>query len=252
MSAAPRPHSVSPSTRGAALPLAGTVSVWPASTSRCGRPRSVRATRLSPTRSTLEPRHRGQQPRRGGRRSPASSWLTDGMSTSSAVRREQVGHAAAQTVDAVVAEDVVERAPCRGARPRSRRLMTSTQGRPNSPPGNARGRVAGTATRPGGHDAPAELLAGLGVDDRDRRGEDRRRRRAPCPSRPGRPRRPCSGCRCSTRRRRSPARPAAARARRRCRRRRRGARWRRSGRTSRPWPRCRPSCSAPTWAPMFT
>ena len=40
----------------------------------------------------------------------------------------------------------------------------------------------------------------------------------------------------------SPARPAAARARRRCRRRRTGGRWRRSGRTTRRWPRCRPSC----------
>ena len=38
--------------RGVPLPLTGTVSVWPASTTLVGRPSWVRATTLSPTRVT--------------------------------------------------------------------------------------------------------------------------------------------------------------------------------------------------------
>ncbi len=44
-----------PSIRGVSLPAGGTVSRWPAMTTRSLRPSSVRATTLSPTRSTLQP-----------------------------------------------------------------------------------------------------------------------------------------------------------------------------------------------------
>ena len=85
MSAAPSPHSTSPSMRARSLPLAGTVSVWPASTSRCvaaelGAGDDVVADPLD-RRATA----RRAAAARASRRCAASSWLTDGMSTSSAV-----------------------------------------------------------------------------------------------------------------------------------------------------------------------
>ena len=52
MSDAPTPHTVSPSTLGTSLSPGGTVSRCPASTRRWLRPNVVRATTLSPTRST--------------------------------------------------------------------------------------------------------------------------------------------------------------------------------------------------------
>ena len=52
MSADPTPRSVSPSTTGSALPLAGTVSRWPPSTTRRSRPSAVRAITVLPMRST--------------------------------------------------------------------------------------------------------------------------------------------------------------------------------------------------------
>src|SRR5919106_566572 len=66
MSAAPRPQSTSPSILGVPLPLAGTVSKCPATTSRIGRPPCVLATTWSA--------------------SAVSSWLGEGMATRSAVR----------------------------------------------------------------------------------------------------------------------------------------------------------------------
>ena len=68
-----------------ALPLAGTVSVCPASTSRIGRSSVVRATRLSPTRSTVSHGTARSSPSSQSTRS-ASWWLTDGVSTRWAVR----------------------------------------------------------------------------------------------------------------------------------------------------------------------
>src|SRR3954470_11374977 len=56
MSTVPRPHSTSPSgpdsSREGRLPFTGTVSRWPAITARLERPREVRATTASPSRST--------------------------------------------------------------------------------------------------------------------------------------------------------------------------------------------------------
>ncbi len=90
MSAEPRPQSTSPSMRGVALPFAGTVSVWPASTTRVPRPRSVRATTLSPTRVTS---------RCASERSSSSmTWvircsskLSEAMPTSAGGPLEQIG-----------------------------------------------------------------------------------------------------------------------------------------------------------------
>ena len=137
--------------RAPSLPLAGTVSVWPASTRRIGRPSSVRATRLSPTRVDLEPGRVGQLALEVG----------DQGLLVAADRRDvdQLGGAGRR-------RSVTDRPWLRWLAPWSRRtslsldlswrspsvsrLMTSTQGRPNSPPGNVRGRVADTATHHGG------------------------------------------------------------------------------------------------------
>ena len=80
MSTVPRPHSTSPvgpSTRrvgrltGSAV--SGTVSMWPASTTRSARPRAVRATTVLPTRVTCEVRRaRAARPRRHPRAARSS------------------------------------------------------------------------------------------------------------------------------------------------------------------------------------
>ena len=126
--------------------------------------------------------------------------------------------------------------------PSVRCLITSTQGRPNSPPGNVRGRVACTATHQAGttprlssSPVSASITGIAGV--RMHALAEHRAVSDPCALGDH-----AAGADQCSRRRRSPARPAAARAPRRCRRRRRGAPARRSARTSRPSPTCRPWC----------
>ena len=77
MSADPRPHNVSPSTRGEALSFGGTVSRWPARTNRSDRPSAVRATTLSPTRTTSSRQGGAARPRRSRRRGPPA-WTATG------------------------------------------------------------------------------------------------------------------------------------------------------------------------------
>src|SRR5829696_2671233 len=102
MSAEPTPHRVSPSMRASALPSGGTVSRCPATRSRCGRPSCVRATTLLPTRSTSRC---GRPARRPATWSAiaSSSWLTEAIATSSAVRTSMsvIGGEATATVAAV-------------------------------------------------------------------------------------------------------------------------------------------------------
>ena len=52
------------------------------------------------------------------------------------------------------------------------RFTTSTHGSPNSPPGIRPRAVGGDRHAPVGHDPARQLVAGLGVDHRDRSGED--------------------------------------------------------------------------------
>ena len=94
---------------GAALPLPlGTVSRWPASTSRLGPPSSVRATTLSPTRLDVEPRHRpqlGLEVVGDGPLVVADRRDVDELGG----ERQQIGHRSpGSRGDAVLAEDVVE------------------------------------------------------------------------------------------------------------------------------------------------
>src|SRR5690606_27135787 len=84
MSEVPHPYSRPPSTRLGRLPATGTVSRWPAITTRSPRPRFVRATTVLPDLSTF----RCGCPARACSTSPASTSsppLTDSMSTTAAV-----------------------------------------------------------------------------------------------------------------------------------------------------------------------
>src|SRR5579859_7096663 len=84
MSEVPQPYSSPPSTRDGRLPATGTVSMCPASATRYGRPRSVRATTALPSRSTNRwPRARSAASMASA--SGPSEPLTDSMSTSCAV-----------------------------------------------------------------------------------------------------------------------------------------------------------------------
>ena len=73
MSDAPRPHTTSPSMRARSLSLAGTVSVWPTSSSRRGPPELGAGHHVVADPVDRQPRHRGEAPPRGGRRSARSS-----------------------------------------------------------------------------------------------------------------------------------------------------------------------------------
>src|SRR5918995_3989410 len=84
MSAVPRPHRMSPSRRVGGFAAIGPVPRCPATITRSTRPRSVRATTVSPSRST----RRCEQPRKAASTASASvdsSPLTDGMSQRAAV-----------------------------------------------------------------------------------------------------------------------------------------------------------------------
>src|ERR1700722_11875114 len=108
MSEAPRPHSVSPSTLGSLFWLAGTVSRCPARISRLDRPRAVRATTLSASRSTSNQSHRRSC---SSTRSAMarSEWLSEGMATRSAVAaRRSVTVGDASGAGAVGAQDLVQ------------------------------------------------------------------------------------------------------------------------------------------------
>ena len=249
MSAAPRPCSTSPSTRAARR------CRWRA---RCRGGRRARRGgrgrgRCGRSRCRRRGRRRGSAP---GARSRASTRSASARLVVALRRHRDQRGGEAEQVGGVGRRArrlaVTWRAPwsrrmslsfdLSWRSPSVRRFTTSTHGRPNSPPGYVAGRVAGDRDAPVGHDAAAQLLAGLGVDHRDRAGEDApgaEHHAAPHP-RARRPR--CSASRSWCRRRPSPARPAAARAPRRCRPRPRGAHARRSARTSRPSPRCRPWC----------
>src|SRR5580704_1911983 len=167
MSDAPTPHTVSPSTLGTSLSPGGTVSRCPASTRRCPRPRSVRATTLSPTRSTssqVDPASVFCTRSASG----ASRPLTEGTAISSVVTasRSRIGSGAG----AVVPQDLGQ----------LRLVMALSLAEPldhqharheELPPG-----ILAAAARPDGdaprrHDAARDLLARLGVEDRDGRVE---------------------------------------------------------------------------------
>ena len=96
--ALPRPHSTSPSMRGSALPFTGTVSVWPARITRSNGPRWVRATRLAPTRSTVEVRQAAAAGPRGDRRAALRRGSPTGSPPAAPSRRggrvRELGHGA--------------------------------------------------------------------------------------------------------------------------------------------------------------
>lgn len=86
MSDVPQPHSSPSSSRLGRLPATGTVSMWPASMTRDGRPRWVRASTASPLRITSKC---GACARSAASISSAMrcSWRDSlGISTSAAVR----------------------------------------------------------------------------------------------------------------------------------------------------------------------
>ena len=157
---------------------AGTARCRSPAPCRCGRPApgatadraSVRATRLSPTRVDARARARSAARASMWSASACSSRLTEGMSTSSAVSARRSVTGPAQVARAVVAEHVVELGLVVALALGRAGLMTSTHGRPNSPPGNVAGPGGRHRDAPRRDDAPADLLAGLGVDHRDRAG----------------------------------------------------------------------------------
>ncbi len=107
MSDAPQPHSVSPSIARRPLSLIGTVSVCPAMTSRSGRPRSVRATTLLPSWSTVSHGVAASSPDPLGDRPLVVADRRDADEISG--QREQVGHATSSSDRcAVVAQDRFE------------------------------------------------------------------------------------------------------------------------------------------------
>ena len=180
MSAEPSPCSESPSTRGTSLPLAGTVSRWPPSTTRRSRPSSCGRRRCADAIDGERRRaRRAGAPRRGRRARPRGGSPTDrdqrgrereqiaGVDVDHGGRHRWAGHVAAPWSRRMsFSFDLSWRSPS------VRRFTTSTHGRPNSPPGNVAGPGGGDGDAPVGHDAARQLFAGLGVDDRDRPGED--------------------------------------------------------------------------------
>src|SRR5579884_1919827 len=172
MSADPRPQQTSPSTRACSLPLAGTVSRCPASRMRRSRPTDVRATTLFPIRSTLSHFTADSSASTWSARA-FSWWLGDAMSTRRATseRRSALTSGDVSCQHPVLAQDVVQ-APF---------VMTLALGETSDDENAghaelAAGELAGTGAAdrhtPGRYDAPADLLAGLGVVDGDRWAEE--------------------------------------------------------------------------------
>ena len=157
------------------------------------RPRAVRATTLSPTRSTSSQGQARERVARPGRRAPPRCWLERGdghQLPGGRERRSPIGSGAG----AVVAQDLVQlrlvvalafAQPLDDEHARHEELAARVLAPAAGPDGHA----------PGGHDAAGDLLAGLGVDDRDGRDRGSSPRRGPRPCRSARRRSPCSGCR---------------------------------------------------------
>ena len=142
-----------------------------------------------------QPRARARSAASRWSASAASSRLTDGMSTSSAVRASRSVTARPAHAVAPWSRRMSLSLDLSWRSPSVRRLMTSTQGRPNSPPGKRAGPGGRDGHAPRRDQAPAELLARLGVDHRDGAGEDGAGAEHGARARPGRPRPRCSGCR---------------------------------------------------------
>ena len=169
MSDAPTPQTVSPSTIGTSLPPGGTVSRCPASTRRCSRPSEVRATTLSPMRSTSSQEHAPQCTlHKIGDRRLETADRGDGHQVGG--DRQQVAHRV--QVLAPWSRRTWVNCALSWRSPSLRRLITSTHGTKNSPPGYSRRRLARMATHHGGTTPRRDLLARLGVDDGDRRVEE--------------------------------------------------------------------------------
>ena len=151
-------------------------------------PRSVRATTLSPRRVTSS---QGAAPQRVldqvGQRPLLAADRRDGDQLGRGCQKIAIAPASAQVL-APWSRRTSLSCALSWRSPSVSRLMTSTHGRKNSPPGNSRRRLARTATHHGGTTPRRDLLAGLGVDDGDGRVEDGRPRRAPRPVRPAPPR----------------------------------------------------------------
>ena len=171
MSAAPSPEHRSPSITACSLPLGGTVSRWPAiSKARGAAERGARDDVVADT-CRLEVPGARRGPLRRSSASSSSSWLTDAMSTSSAVSWSRPSAALAHAGGPVLAEDLVQH-----------RLVVTLAGRQVAHDEHARQeeltarvllaphRADGDAPRR--HVAAPELVSRPGVDHRDRRVED--------------------------------------------------------------------------------
>ena len=184
MSEAPRPQSVSPSRRGRALSLGGTVSRWPARTRRWARPSSVRATTLSPTRSTVSHEQDASAfSTRVGDSRLVVGHRRDGHELGR--RGQKIARCRHRQVLAPWSRSTALSCALSWRSPSVRRLITRTQGTKNSPPGYSRRRLARMATHQGGTTPRRDLLTGLGVDDRESTDRGSCRRRAPPPAHAG-------------------------------------------------------------------
>src|SRR5271165_2645343 len=173
MSAAPTPWRTPPSTRTVVDGAAATVSRWPARISRRSRPRCVRATTLSPTRSTVRPpTARSSAATRSA--SGPSDPLGDGTATSSAARasRSFTGPGGGRSrAHAVLAQDGVQ-VHLVVALARLEPAQNQHAGQEELAPRELPAAAARDGDRPRRHDPPVDLGPGLGVDDRDGRVED--------------------------------------------------------------------------------
>ena len=172
MSAAPSPEHRSPSRTARSLPFGGTVSRCPARSSAMGAAERGAGDDVVADASRLEVIRRREALAVTNAAALASSWLTEGMSTSSAVSSSRPASRRAHA-----------EAPCSRRMSFSMRLVVALAGRQMAHDQHARqeelaARVLLAAhgadgDAPGRHVAPPELLARPGVDHRDRRVEDR-------------------------------------------------------------------------------
>src|SRR5690606_28163687 len=172
------------------FPATGTVSMWPATTTRSLRPREVRATTALPSRMTSRCRRsrRDASMRSASSRSPP---LTDSTSTICAartsarcVRSSPMRVEPPSGVDTVLAQDVVELrlvVALPFLQPLEHQYARQAEGAAGELllPGAAHGDA------PVGDAAPADLLTGLHVDHRHGRRQDRARADDGAPAHPG-------------------------------------------------------------------
>src|SRR3954467_7920748 len=173
MSDVPHPNSRSPSRRDGRLSAIGTVSRWPASSTRCSRPRWLRATTTLPSRCTSS----GVLRSACSTRSVSCCSLPDTLWTSTRAAVSATGSAARSSTSgshAVLAQDVVQRELV-VLLPRLEVPQHEQAGHPEVPTGERLGASRRHSNRALGHHTSLQLVAGLGLEHAGAAGDDRAR-----------------------------------------------------------------------------